>query len=185
MRSALYYPHVSVENESLVKTALLLWDRLEFIVPFRGFKPEYQNPLMARAMELIGAPRVPNQEEQKETHSHIAHLVQQPLPPQFYFQERTNKNSEYEMHPEKLLPETWQILKDSKLSGSMLPNMDFPMTEPAGLTIMSILADCCAGSTRSRVTDRGAAYATLAGILGNDSGDVLHANVWPQEHLFP
>ena len=34
--------------------------------------------------------------------------------------------------------------------------------------VMSILADCCAGTTRSRVTDRGNAYATLAGFLGND-----------------
>ena len=33
---------------------------------------------------------------------------------------------------------------------------------------MSILADCCAGTTRSRVTDRGDACATVAGLLGND-----------------
>lgn len=30
---------------------------------------------------------------------------------------------------------------------------------------MSVLADACAGKTRSRVTDRGAAYATISGIL--------------------
>ena len=28
MRSALYYPHIAVENENIVKTALLLWDQL-------------------------------------------------------------------------------------------------------------------------------------------------------------
>jgi len=30
---------------------------------------------------------------------------------------------------------------------------------------MSILADCCAGKTRARVTDQGAAYATVASLL--------------------
>jgi hypothetical protein len=39
-----------------------------------------------------------------------------------------------------------------------------------GLAVMSILADCCAGSTRSRVTDRSDAYATVAALLGNRPG---------------
>ncbi len=36
---------------------------------------------------------------------------------------------------------------------------------------MSIIADCCAGNTRSRVTDQGSAYATLAEMLRADSGE--------------
>jgi hypothetical protein len=47
MRSALYYPHTSVDDEGIAKTALLLWDRLEFIVPWRGFLPDYENPVVA------------------------------------------------------------------------------------------------------------------------------------------
>lgn len=50
---------------------------------------------------------------------------------------------------------------------------------------MSILADCCAGSTRLRVTDKGEAYAAVTGLLrdrGNeclDSGDVLQEKLVP------
>ena len=57
MRSALYYPHTAPNSEDIVKTALLLWDRLEFIVPWEHFRPHYKNRQIARAMELIGAPR--------------------------------------------------------------------------------------------------------------------------------
>jgi hypothetical protein len=36
---------------------------------------------------------------------------------------------------------------------------------------MAIPADCCAGETKRRVTDRGAAYATLVRMLGSTSPD--------------
>src|SRR5664279_2396728 len=37
--------------------------------------------------------------------------------------------------------------------------------------MMSILADCCAGTTRARVTDQGAAYATISNLLQGGSAD--------------
>jgi hypothetical protein len=57
------------------------------------------------------------------------------------------------------------------------------MTEPAGLMVMSILADCCAGKTRTRVTDRGAAYATLAGLLGQTTSRQVKSLRTAQEQL--
>lgn len=72
------------------------------------------------------------------------------------------------MYPEKLLSQSWEILREARMAGRLLDNSDYPLTEYAGLTVMSILADCCAGTTRSRVTDRGDAYATVAGLLGNN-----------------
>ena len=40
-------------------------------------------------------------------------------------------------------------------------------------SLLAILADCCAGATRSRVTDRAQAYASLAGLLTDDpTGEV-------------
>jgi hypothetical protein len=33
--SALYYPHTSTKDVDLLKTALFLWDRLDFIVPHK------------------------------------------------------------------------------------------------------------------------------------------------------
>jgi hypothetical protein len=187
MRSALYYPHTSVENEDLVKTALLLWDQLEFIVPYAGFRVQYDDPLVERAMELIGAPHIPSEDEKKQTHDHIKELVNRRLPPQFYVSQRrlAHREQEFEMYPQKLFPETWELLVQARLSGGLLANFDYPMTEPGGLTIMSILADCCAGNTRSRVTDRGSAYATLAGLLGSDSGNEDQEASAAEEQLVP
>jgi hypothetical protein len=171
MRSSVYYPHTTVSSESIVKTALLLWDHLEFIVPHAGFKPHYQNRTIARAMELIGLPHPPNQEEKSETHTRIEELLRRRLPPQVYYRRHKDFHNQYEIYPEKFLPETWELLLSNRMSGRLMRNLDYPMSEPGGLIIMSILADSCAGSTRSRITDRTDAYATLAGFLG----DVAHA----------
>ena len=84
MRSALYYPHTTIESADLVKSALFLWDRLEFIVPWEEFRPSYDDPNLARAMELIGAPRYPSDAEKSEAHEHVADLVSRTLPPKFY-----------------------------------------------------------------------------------------------------
>jgi hypothetical protein len=168
MRSALYYPHTTIENEGLVKTALLLWDRLEFIVPWENFRPHHADRQMARALELIGVPRCPDDNEKKEAHTRIKELIDGRLPPQFFLDHRRRSDEPYEVYPQKLLPKTWSLLQKASLSGKLLPNSDYPMSEFGGLMVMSILADSCAGTTRARVTDRGEAYATISSYLGND-----------------
>ena len=167
MRSALYYPHTTVYSKNIIKTALLLWDHLEFIVPDRGFRPHYRNRDVARAMELIGLPHLPNREEKQETHTRIKELLARRLPPQLYYHPPRDFEDRYEVYPQKFLPETWELLRTNRMAGKLMRNLDFPMSEPGGLMIMSILADSCAGDTRSRVTDREDAYATLSGFLGN------------------
>jgi hypothetical protein len=183
MRSALYYPFTSVEDEALIKTALLLWDRLEFIVPWQSFRPEYHNRNIQQAMELIGVPHCPTDDEKKNAHKHVEELVSRHLPPHFYINKEGYRP--YEIYPEKLMGETWRLLEESQLSGEALESRDYPMTEAGGLTTMSILADCCAGKTRSRVTDRGDAYATLAGFLSSSSGDQQQAGKNSEETLVP
>jgi hypothetical protein len=59
------------------------------------------------------------------------------------------------------------------------------MTGPAGLLIMSILADTCAGKTKSRVTDRSAAYATVAKLLSESESAVVRKSNAKVEHLIP
>jgi hypothetical protein len=170
MRSALYYPHTTIENEDLVKRALLLWDHLEFIVPRKDFRPEYPNRQIARAMELIGIPHYPDEDEKNETHERIEELISRRLPPQFYVSRYTNRphsDDFFRIYFEKLLRKTWSLLEKANLSGKLLPSSDYPLRKFGGLLVMSILADSCAGTTRFRVTDRGDAYATLSGFLGN------------------
>ena len=183
MRSALYYPHTTIDNVSLVKTALLLWDKLEYIVPSREFHPRHGKRDVQRAMEIIGSARVPTTAEKKEAHTLVEEMVTSNLPPQFYLSQDGKPRREYEIYPQKLLDETWHMLRESRLSGALLANSDYPMSEPAGLMVMSILADCCAGKTRTRVTDRGAAYATLAGLLGQTTSHQVRRPQTTQEQL--
>jgi len=51
------------------------------------------------------------------------------------------------------------LLRNKSLVGRPLANADYPSTAETGMSLMSILADCCAGDSLSRVTDYGTAYA--------------------------
>jgi hypothetical protein len=37
MYAALYYPHTSLQKPEFAKTALLPWDKMNYISPFRGY----------------------------------------------------------------------------------------------------------------------------------------------------
>ncbi len=173
MRSAVYYPHTElstwhIAGERLLKRALLLWDQLEFIVPDPGYKAQYGDPKIAEAIEIIGVNHFPSEDEKKQAHLRIEDLVTRPKLPEVFLYRGTDP---YEIYPQKFLPDTWNVLMESKLAGALLPNSDYPMSSQAGLTVMGILADCCAGATRSRVTDRAQAYAGLAGLLGEQDSE--------------
>jgi hypothetical protein len=166
MRSALYYPHTELRHASLLKTCLLLWDKLEFVVPFPDYQFHYSDSKIAEAVELIGIKRVPRTSEKREAHNLIEDFATRQLPESFYyFSQGSGDYMKYGMWPQKLLPETWDMLRDLQLAGNPLANSDYPLQDAAGLALMSILADCCAGDTRARVTDRGSAYAALTNLL--------------------
>jgi hypothetical protein len=165
MRTALYFPHTEVRSEGVVRTALLTWDTLEYIAPFPNYRPSYRNRNMARAMELIGEPRIPKSAEQKRVHEFVEDLLQQGVPETFkYSPADGSRTPEYEIWPQKLAEETWDLLRVHGLTDGFIyhDNMDYPTSQAAGLTLMAILADVLAGDTRTRITDRGLAYATIA-----------------------
>lgn len=175
MRAAVYYPHTTIRNEELLKSALLMWDRVEFISPWPGFRPSYPSRAIAEAMELVGLAHVPTDIQKREAHQHILEMIETKVPPEFVLRNR-RKADHYEVYPEKLLPETWQELRRASMSGKLRASGDYPLMEPAGLTVMSILADCCAGATKARITDRGDAYATVSKLLTVDDVDDLDPN---------
>src|ERR1041385_3205757 len=151
MLSALYYPHTTLSTNDvtgirILKRALLMWDHLEFIVPFPKFKGHYSDPLVAEAIEVIGKNRCPNEEEKRDAHERIEELITRPQLPEVFLYQGTDP---YEVYPQKFLPETWELLLESKHAGELLPNADYPVSNQLGLTIMAILADCVAGETRS------------------------------------
>jgi len=176
MRSALYYPHTEVTSLGLLQTALLLWDHLEYIQPFEHFRPNYiKHPDCGRGMEVIGRGHYPSGEEKKEAHALIDDFTRQGLPSAFYIDAQEYRAApddtrrSYEIWPGKLLFDTWKLLERRGLvDKTQSATKDYVLTPSAGLTVMSILADCCAGSTRRRVTDRSLAYHTIAALLSAD-----------------
>jgi hypothetical protein len=112
-------------------------------------------------MELVGGKRAPTDDEKQKVHELVEDLIEGGVPETFTYQPE-RYDQEYEMWPGKLAPKTWQLLGERGLIGGQLANSDFPASQPAGLTLMSIIADVLAGETRTRVTDQGAAYATIA-----------------------
>lgn len=191
MLSAVYYPHTTLHVEDIasqrvLKRSLLLWDELQFIVPYEGFRPAYQDPQVARTLELIGVNHYPTDEEKRLAHEQIEALVTTPDLPEVFFV-RGPQSQTYDIYPDKLLPKTWDLIQESRLA--ITAGEPAPMPEPgfstvqrrlhyptffstsgqAGLAVMSILADCCAGTTRSRVTDRSDSYAKLTSLLADNA----------------
>jgi hypothetical protein len=160
MYAALYYPHTEVKSEHLIKRALLTWDRLETVVPYPEYVPQYEGNI-AKAMEIIGGKRSPTDAEKGAIHELVEDLIEAGVPETFTYQPE-HYDQRYEMWPQKLAPKTWQLLECRRLIGGPLVNSDFPASQGAGLTLMSIIADVLGGDTRTRVTDQGAAYATIA-----------------------
>jgi len=135
MRSAIYYPHTEVRNEDLVRTALLTWDKLEYICPFKSYTPQYATKDMADAMSIIGDPRAPTDEEQNEVHSLIEDLIGEGVPEIFAYSPRDGvPNYDYEMWPGKLAPKTWQLLHEKGMIGHQLDNSDYPASQAVGLS---------------------------------------------------
>jgi hypothetical protein len=156
-----------------MRSALLLWDALYTIVPNQSYIPNYgPDQDMARAWELIGSKLVPDHSQQQLAHHSIEELIVNGIPPQLeYITDIDRPEDHYEIWPQKFAIETWALLTQNRLTGSQLPNGDYPITEQGGLLVMAKLADACAGTTFARVTDRLLAYGLIADSNAPPSGE--------------
>ena len=174
MLSALYYPHTTVRDLRLLKTALLLWDHLEFITPRSNYKLTSHdgNKEVDEALELVGSALRPSPEQQSQAHDAIEDLATSPFPKDFLWEEAVGDDDRYLVFPQKFLPETWDVLKAAHLAIPDSPGAfeDWSMKRNVGLTIMSILADACAGSQKRLVTDQVNSYKLLAQSITNIHG---------------
>jgi hypothetical protein len=181
MYTALYYPHTKIQSENLIKTALLLWDRVEYICPEEYVPDPYDDKGMAEAAELITQQHIPSAEEKNETHKLVERLLSRPLPDWFLFEPK-NPMPPYQILPGKFHDETWQALIEkgyAELNPMPVPGYDFTdyMLHPSlGYTLMSMLADVCAGNEKRTITDQTDSYAALTRYFmqdaGGDYGDV-------------
>jgi len=167
MYKALYYPHININNDNIIRNALLLWDKIEYISPFSDTVTWHNNPECRDALSLISEPHVPTMEEKKSANDIILELATSDLPPWFFFNPEKQWDY-YNIYPQKLLPDTWYALKELNLVEKF--NDAFKTSTSLGFSIMSILADCCAGEQRQMITDEIDFYSSLTRYLTEING---------------
>jgi hypothetical protein len=182
MYTALYYPHSSLTNPELIKSALLLWDRVEYIKPNWYVGPHdpfwkasmQEKKQLSEAVELIGEGREPTEAEKNSVHEELERLLESDLPDWLLFTP-DNPNAIYSMFPDKLLSKTWKMFRDKNLAG-LTPAFahgpdfrDWSMHKTLGLLVMSALAKVCAGTKKMMITDESDAYATWTRCLTKET----------------
>jgi hypothetical protein len=176
MKSAIYYPDIEITNEATMRSALLLWDEVKVIVPHPDFKPQYQDKQMAEAWELIGGTMYPDDVQKQQAHSNIEELLEGPTPVDVLYRDDSPQDQYVELWPQKLLPETMQMLRERQYTSAPLANGDYPFSEPGSLVVMAKLADACAGNVFARWTDRFLAFGLIA---DRDSASSLQPSILP------
>ena len=174
MQSALYYPFTDPKRESFLKTALFLWDNVHFIVPYRDFRPHGNTDASTEALEIIGRNYVPTEKDQKNAHEELEDLCTSPSLEKLHFELETPEQA-YDFYPQKLLPETWEMLAESRLARVVCDTSHVrrASTGPLfGYYMMSILAVCCSQGRKRLVTDENDPYRTLANILDDSHSQV-------------
>jgi hypothetical protein len=164
LRSALYYPHTTIRSDHLLKTSLLLWDSVHVIVPWPHYTPHHRSREAAEAFSLVGKCHFPSDDEKEHAHRLVEDFVKRPLPAAFSYSLNRNAEDHYDIYPEKFLYKTVEMLRERGMS-VQAGRRNMRSSAATGLAVMNIVADCCAGKTLARVTDEGAAYASLAGLL--------------------
>ncbi len=169
MRSAIYYPRTQVHSVPIMKTSLLLWDKLHTIVPMPAYRTHYgADKEMAEAWAIIGSQMVPSAAQKGRAHDAIETTLRAGVLPRSLWPvaEVDGPKDDYEIWPQKFSVETWDLLLTKRVTRKQLPNGDYPVTQEGGLLLMAKLADACAGTQFARVTDRLIAY----GMIGTGDG---------------
>lgn len=176
MFSAVYYPHTAIRDENFLKHGLLYWDEIEFVSPFDGYNvmPRYPESVI-RELAQFTKPRVPTEAEKKIAHAQIMELLSDDLPSWLTVEEEADDGDDgYYMFSQKLLPETWEELRRRKLVRVQRGHSDLDdhvSHKYLGLTVMAILARCCAGTHKHTITDQNSSYFTLLKHLQFLSGE--------------
>lgn len=173
MYSALYYPHINIKDNNLIRNALLLWDKLEYITPTKYHTCSHNDNDYNDALSIISEPHVPSVEEKKSAHEAIEELVTSELPPEFSFNPEKPWNF-YNIYPQKLLPKTWEMLHELQLTRKH--NDNFLTSSSLGFSIMSILADKCAGLQKQLITDETDFYSALTRYFTEINGGIYTLN---------
>ena len=164
MVTALYYPHTEIQSPDLIKTALLLWDSIECIVPNHdyNFKARYKNKSLNEAFDLIAKKHIPNQDERRKAHQEVENLIRE-NGEEFILSNPSSRffPRDFLIYPDKFLHMTWSNLERRGLANWDVISSDYGVSPALGLLMMSTLADACAGTQKQKITDRTFAYSLL------------------------
>lgn len=176
MPRALYYPHTDIASPVVLKNALILWDKIETIVPYAnwrrrgrtGFRSQppsrkdRENKLLREAHELVVEPRVPTHQERSAAHISVKELVETGAASSLILRSpRGWQRPEYLIYPQKFLEQTWHLLEGQGLARWEALESDYGVPAALGLLMMSLLAEACAGTQLQKVTDRTEAYSWI------------------------
>jgi len=177
MSTALYYPFTTPSTEGFLKSALFLWDSVDFIVPYDAFSRFDLARGWNEAIEVVGRNYVPTDEDKRVLHDELKGFCNGPLADKLRFD--VNDDSEkFPFYPQKLLYETWEMLAESRLAQVLGIDSRSPSTSTTslfGYYMMSLLAVCCARGRMRLVTDESAPYKTLANLLADDLAETPNA----------
>ena len=130
---------------------------------------------MTEAAELITKQHIPSAVEKEETHKLVQKLLSKHLPDWSLF-EPDSLIQPYGILPGKFYDETWQELEEQGLAELNLITVrgysfsDYMIRPSLGYTLMSILADVCAGDEKRTITDQTDSDTALARYFTQDTG---------------
>lgn len=163
MSSALYYPFTSPVREPLLKSALFLWDKVDFIVPHHNFARNSGSRYKDEALEIIGRNYVPTDRDKSGLHEEMKKVCNGPLAQTLRVRPE-DQSPRLGFHPEKLGDLTWEMLADAGLV-DFFPGGEASTSSLLGCYMMVTFAVCCSQGVKTLVTDQIRSYEALAELI--------------------
>jgi hypothetical protein len=113
MLKALYYPHTEIKSKVILQNALLLWDKVEVIVP----RPKWQfkrssDKVFNQAFDLVAEERVPTSDEKTVAHRALSEAAQSGFLSSLVKQSPERwRRRDYLIYPDKFPHATWEMLQ--------------------------------------------------------------------------
>ena len=169
VNSSLYYPFTQ-PSRGYLKTALFLWDTMDVIVPYKGFSLQGRTNEETEAIQIVGRTYVPTDQNKRDAHEELESLCKSTHFARLKL--GNDENPDYEFYPQKLMPETWDMLRQSKFANTLGSKNEVTQAFTGkffGYLMMSILGACCNERQKTLVTDETDTYKTLSAALVDDT----------------
>ena len=170
---ALYYPHVGIYKDirAFLTNALIMWDKVDYIVPDANRKWQPEDPVVLEASEILLEPHEPSPTEKRKAHEEIEALVTGPYPEAFRWKPTRHDHEGWERQISclKFLPDTVKLLTEAG-AADRTEGDRVRVPYRTGLLAMAALANACATAKKVQtITDESEAYEGLYRLLGAEA----------------